>query len=736
MAQNRSSQVFRAALERIDLVFQTVQKREWLFCLILAVVTFLAYSPAWNGKPIGDDEMLLTPHGRRSFSGLEHIWIQPATTRQFHPLVESVFWVEARLWGDAPLGYHLVNIALHIASALLLLRILRTLKIPGAWLAASLFALHPVQVESVAWLVELKNTLSAVFFLGAALAWLRFDRTRSRQAYALAISLFFLGLMAKTIVAILPLALLIVLWWKRGKLSWKQDVRPLMPFIGIGLVAGLLTSWMERKFSGAEGALFSFSFIGRGLIAGRAFWFYLGKLLWPENLIFTYPRWNINPSSGWQYLFPLAALLLFAGLVAAWRLFRLRGPLAGMLVFALLLFPLLGFFNVYYFTFSFVADHFQYLASLGVITLASAGVALGLNRLHGRPLIIGQSLCVIMIFTLAILTERQSRMYAGAKTAFLTTIERNPDSWMAHDNLGNILVREGQVSAAIEQYRDALRIRPDSAKTASNLGVALLAKDRVVEAIASFKNAIAARPDYAQAYNNLANALLKQQRIGEAVACYRKAIKIDPGYADARTNLADVLFETGHAFEAISQYRQALQLQPDSPEIHDKLGVALFKTGNVDEAIDRYEAALTLRPDYAEAHNNLGIALLRKDRVNDSIEEFRKAIEIPPGHANAQNNLAWLLATWPDPAIRNGAKAVDLAKKLDAVAEGRNTLILTTLAAAYAEAGDFAKAQETAHKALALADAQSEAGLSNSLKVQIACYESGRPFRDGQKTGR
>ena len=728
--------VLRAALDRLGVFFGYVQRREWLFCLILAATTFLAYSPAWNGKPVWDDEMLLTPHGRHSFSSLEHIWIQPSTARQFHPLVESVFWVEARLWGDAPLGYHLVNIALHIASALLLLRILRTLKIPGAWLAASLFALHPVHVESVAWLVELKNTLSGVFFLGAALAWLRFDRLRSRQAYALAISLFFLGLMAKTIVAILPLVLLAALWWKRGKLSWKQDVRPLVPFIGIGLVAGLLTSWMERRFSGAEGSLFTFSFIERCLIAGHAFWFYLGKLLWPGNLIFTYPRWNINPSSWWQYLFPLAALLLFAGLVATWRLFRLRGPLAGMLVFTLLLFPLLGFFNVYFFTFSFVADHFQYLASLGVITLASAGVALGLSRLHGRTLIAGKGLCMVVLLCLAVLTARQSRMYTDAKTAYLTTIERNPDSWMAHDNLGNILMQEGQPDEAIEQYRDALRIRPDSAKTASNLGVALLKKDRVVEAIASFKSAIAARPDYAQAYNNLANALLKQRRVGEAVTCYRQAMKIDPTYADARTNLADVLFETGHTFEAISQYRQALQLQPESPGNHNKLGVALFKAGNIDEAISQYEAALTLRPDYAEAHNNLGIAFLRKDRVNDSIAEFKKAIGIPPGHANAQNNLAWLLATWPDPAVRNGAKAVDLAKKLDAVAEGRNALILTTLAAAYAETGAFADASKTAHKALVLADAQSETVLSNSLKAQIALYDSGHPFRDVQKIGR
>ncbi|MGB8352252.1 MAG: tetratricopeptide repeat protein [Chthoniobacteraceae bacterium] len=728
--------VCRIMLDRLGVLFQYVQKREWLFCMILAVVTFLAYSPAWNGRPIFDDEMFVTPHGQRSFGGLEHIWLQPASTGQFYPLVQSVFWLEARLWGDAPLGYHFINIALHLAAAFLLLRVLRALEIRGAWLAASLFALHPVQVESVAWLAELKNTLSTVCFLGAILAWLRFERERRRGEYALVVFLFVLGLMAKTIVVSLPLAILIMSWWKRGKLSCKQDVRPMVPLIGIAFAAGLITTWMEKRYSGAEGALFAFSFTDRLLIAGRAFWFYLGKLLWPANLIFNYPRWEINSSVWWQYLFPLAALMLFAGLIGVWRLFRVRGPLAALLLFALLLSPLLGFINVNFFTFSFVADHFQYLASLAVITFVSATMALGLSLLRGRPLVTGQGFCVIVLFILAILTARQSRMYADAKTAYVTTLERNPGSWMAHDNLGNILMQEGNPGGAIEQYRDALRIRPDSAKTANNLGVAFLNKNRFVEAVASFQNAIAMKPDYAQAYNNLGNALLKQQRVREAVECYRKAIKIDPAYADARTNLADVLHETGHDFEAISQYRQALQAQPDSADAHDKLGVALSKTGDIDGAINEYEAALTLRRDFAEAHNNLGIALLRKGRVNDAIAEFKKAIEIPPGHANAENNLAWLLATYPDAAIRNGAKAVELAKKLDQVAGGRNPLILTTLAAGYAETGAFPEARETAQRALALAEGQSETLLANALRAQIACYESGRAYREKVKQGR
>jgi len=710
-----------------------MRKKEWLFCVLLAVITFLAYVPAWNGRPIGDDETRLVPLAGRSLNGLEHIWIQPGTTMQYHPLVGSVFWVEARLWGNAMPGYHLVNIALHVAAALLLLKILQALEIRGAWLAASVFALHPVQVESVAWLVELKNTLSAVFFMAAVLAWLRFERVRSRETYALVMALFLLGLMAKTIVALLPLVLMVVLWWRRGKISWKEDVWPLVPFLVIGLVAGFFTSWMERKFSGAEGGLFNLSFTERYLVAGRAFWFYLGKLFWPANLMFNYPRWNINAADGWQYWYPRTALLLFAAVGGAWRWHKLRAPLAGLLLFAILLFPLSGFFNVYYFTFSFVADHFQYLAGISVITLVSAGVALSLEKLKGRALLAGQGACVTLVLVLAVLTARQSRMYANPKTAYLTTIERNPESWMAHDNLGNILMQEGRVDDAIDHYRQALRIRPDSAKTACNLGVALLQKGNTNEATACFQKAIAAKPDYAQAYNNLGNALLKLRRVPEAVACYRKAIKIDSGYADAHANLAGVLLDAGHPFESISQYQQALKIHPDSPEIENSLGVAFLKTGKTDEAINHYQAALNLRPDYGEAHNNMGIALLKTGRVVDAVSEFQKAIATPPGHANAQNNLAWIFATWPDAKMRNGAKSIELATKLNDKARGRNPLILTTLAAGYAETGKFAEAKEIAHRAMLLAEDEKQPMLVRALKIQIAAYESNQPFRDNQK---
>ena len=263
--------------------------------------------------------------------------------------------------------------SLHAAAAFLVMLIMRRLGLPGALLAALVFALHPVCVESVAWISEQKNTLSTVFYFSAALLYLHFDRTRRGSHYFLASALFVMALLTQTVTATLPAALLVVFWWQRGRLDWKRDVRPLLPWFALGAAAGLLTAWVERKFVGAEGTDFALTLVERFLVAGRAVWFYLGKLVWPANLMFFYPRWRVDSAEWWQYLYPLAALAALAG-CACWPAKR-RGPLAGALIFAGTLFPALGFFNAYPFIYSYVADHFQYIASLGIIVPVAAGLA-------------------------------------------------------------------------------------------------------------------------------------------------------------------------------------------------------------------------------------------------------------------------------------------------------------------------------------------------------------------------
>ena len=310
-------------------------RRDWLFVFALFVAVFLVYQPAWHGGLLLDDDWHVPRPELRSWYGLYRIWFDLGATQQYYPLSETVFWVQYRLWGDAMTGYHLVNIALHALTALMVALILRRLKIPGAYLAAAIFALHPMHVESVAWITEQKNTLSAVFYLAAAMAYLRFDQDRSTAWYWGAMGLFVLALSAKIITVTLPAALLVIFWWQRGKLSWRRDVLPLAPFFAIGVVAGVFIAWLERLV--ANGPDFALTFIQRCLLSGRVVWFYLGKLLWPTNLVFINPRWEISPKVWWQYLFPLALLILLAVLWALRR--QWRWPLASMLFLSARCFP-------------------------------------------------------------------------------------------------------------------------------------------------------------------------------------------------------------------------------------------------------------------------------------------------------------------------------------------------------------------------------------------------------------
>ncbi len=428
--------------------------RDWCFVAALLAAVVLLYQPVWRGALIWDDDKHVTRPELQSWQGLYRIWFDLGATQQYYPLLHSTFWFEHKLWGDAVLGYHLANILLHAAAAVLVALVLRRLKVPGAYLAAAIFALHPVQVESVAWITEQKNTLSAVFYLGAMLIYLRFDRTRRTPLYLAALALFVLGLLSKTVTATLPAGLLVIFWWQRGRLSWKRDVAPLVPFFAIGAVAGLFTAWVERKLIGAEGAAFDLTPVDRCLIAGRAIWFYLGKLFWPRELIFIYPRWHVSQAVWWQYVFPLAALLLLGLLWAVRR--RWRGPLAGFLFFIGTLFPVLGFCNVFPFIYSFVADHFQYLASLGIVALAAGGAARLFDRwgLWNRPA--GYAACLGLLAALGGLTWRQCQMYSDVEALYRTTIAENADCWMARNNISVILFKQGKVDEALEQLHRSL----------------------------------------------------------------------------------------------------------------------------------------------------------------------------------------------------------------------------------------------------------------------------------------
>ena len=576
-------------------------KRDWFFCLVLAVVTMLAYHPAWHGGVLWDDEAHIGGPELRTLDGLRRIWFVPRTTQQYYPLLHTSYWLQQKLWGDSITGYHIVNLLLHIGCVVLVLRIVRFLRIPGAELAATIFALHPVNVETVAWIAERKNTLSGVFALAATLWYLRFDENRSRRSYALALGLFLLGLVSKTAIVTLPLALLVIFWWKRGAISWRHDVVPLIPFFFFSAAAGLMTRWVEYGNIGYRARMLDLSLLDRCLIAGRAFWFYLWKLLWPSNLMFVYPRWEISAAVPWQYVFPLAVLVLLGIL---WSLRRWsRTPLAGVLVYMVLLLPSLGFANIYFFLYSFVADHWQYLACLGIITPCASGIVLLATRLKSGYAWLEPGVTLVIGGVLFLLTWQQSRMYNNAETLYRTTIAHNPACWLAYDHLVDILYQANRIPEAMNLFKDELRIKPAVAHY--SLGNALLRKGRTSEAIDQFTEALRINPDYAEAHNNLGYALLVTGRTSAAIEQCKEALRIDPTYAHAHNNLGNALAQTGRASEAIDHYKQTLRMNPNSADAHSNLGAALAQRGRISEAIEELKAAVRINPNNIDARNNL-----------------------------------------------------------------------------------------------------------------------------------
>ena len=667
-------------------------------CALVFGATLLAYFPALRGGFVWDDDAHVTGRDLQTLQGLGRIWFEVGATQQYYPVLHTAFWIEHRLWGDSPLGYHLLNVVLHATAACLLGLTLRHLfaaergptsgedawarrddrtapqsastrpfsqGIPAgvAWLAALLFALHPVCVESVAWIAEQKNTLSAVFYLGAALVYLRFQRDGRRSQYYLALGLFVLALLTKTVTATLPAALLVICWWQRGRLTWRRDVLPLLPWFALGVSGGLFTAGVERFLIGAEGADFNLTLLDRCLLAGRAVWFYLGKLVWPADLIFIYPRWTIDATVWWQYLFPVGVLALAAGL---WRLARHhRGPLAraaaaglaGFLIFAGTLFPALGFINVYPFVFSYVADHFQYLASLGILVPMAVGLALAARPLWSGTAAAGRwSVAVaggLLLVALGALTWRQCGIYRDARTLYQETLARNPACALAHHGLGEILVKvPGRLPEAIAHLEAAVRLNPRDALARNNLGNAL-ANDpaRLPEAVGEFEAALRILPGAAWAHGNLGVILERiPGRLPEAIAHLKAAVQIDPGSADLQDNLGVALSRIpGRAAEAIAHFESAVRTNPGSADLHNHLAVVLADTpGRSAEAIAHFEAAAQLNPRSAEIQNNLGAILARTPgRLPDAIAHFEDAVRIDPRSAKAHKNLGNALALVP-----------------------------------------------------------------------------------------
>lgn len=672
----------------------TAVSRDLVWAALLLLLVLVAYGNALRAGYIWDDAQYLTQNPLMgSLAGLKRIWLTTQTP-QYYPLVFTSFWVEHALWGLQPFGYHLVNVLLHGAIAVLVWRLLRRLGVPGAWLAAAIFALHPVQVESVAWVTERKNVLSGLFYLLALGRYLDFEERGRERDYGVALVLFVAALLSKSVAATMPAAALIVLWWREGRIRRSSVVR-LLPFFALGALSGLATAWLEVHRVGAEGAAWDLGILQRVLLAGRIPWFYLSKLLWPAGLTFSYRRWVIDAAN------PGAWLGLLGLVVAGWLVWRERvrwgrGPAAAGAFFVVTLFPVLGFLNVYPMRYSYVADHFQYLASLGPITLGSALLVSGWKRV-GWSRVTGRVAAGALLAVLGFLTLMQGRMYRDQETLWRATLARNPQSWMAHNNLGLVLAGRGQTDAAIGQFREALREHPDGADALSNLG----------------------------------GAFLKEGKLEEAEATLRKALALNPRLPGAQNSLAQVHLAEGRTDEAIRELKALVRQTPGYAAGEGALGSALLQAGRTDEAKAHLSHALALNPRLADVRFNLALLLGGESRHRETITLLRQGLRLQPSNPSFQQLLAWELATAPEADLRDGAEAVRLARSALARSP-QDPVYEYTLAAALAETGDFKGALDAAEQAEREAERLGRAGQAATIRAAIARLQAGRPLHAGE----
>jgi tetratricopeptide (TPR) repeat protein len=608
----------------------------------LVLIIFAAYYPVWHGAPLWDDSAHLAAPESLNGSGLLRIWTEPTATQQYYPVVHSVFWLLATIVGHKTLVYHLLNIGLHATSALLVAAIVRDLGVRGGLLAGAVFALHPVHVESVAWISELKNVLSTAFYLAAAFTYLRYERSRSPKHYGIALTLFLLAILSKTVTVTLPVAMLTIIWWKRRHLVWRRDILPLLPYTLIGLVAGIFTVWIERVLIGATGADYSLSILERALLAGRVPWFYFGTLLWPTDLSFNYPRWDLNSTEAMQYL-PLVSLLAVLAFFSVFR-HRWRGALASTLFFLVTLFPALGFFNVYPFRYSFVADHFQYMASLGVIVPFSTMVAGWGARI--LPVVARSASVALIVSVLACLTWARSHDFRSPEALYEATLRTNPNSWMAHLNLGALLLdpQRSDLPKAISHLRDATRLQPTSAEANYNLGLALFQAGAFAESEIYLKEALRLEPRYTKAKVSLAMSLAASGRRGQAIEILRDAISVAPDDIAARNNLGTLLAEAGRVHDAIEHFSAVITVEPQTAAGYLNLAAAYMSIGSTDAADRTLRLGISAVPNALELYNARAELLISLDRPQDAINLLEPALIKLPRDPDALNTLGVALA--------------------------------------------------------------------------------------------
>ncbi len=685
--------------------------------VVILLLVLTAYFPVVrDGGFIWDDDQHVVQNPvLEDARGLAEMWTRPESLPQFYPLTHTVFWLERRLFGLDPRGFHLVNVLLHGLVAVALWRVLESLEIGWAAPAAALFALHPIEVETVAWITELKNLLSALFALTALGFLLRWWRGGDRRAWGMALWAFILALLSKSVAATLPAAFVVIVWWldgpscgeHRSSMSGLASRRlrrlglGLLPFFVVGIGSGLFTAHLEKVHVRAQLGL---SFLERLQVAGHVVWFYPSKLIWPHPLVFSYPRWQPDPADPSRWLPLLLAMACISSSILLRR--RLgRGLGAAWLVYVVTIFPALGFIDVYPMRYAFTADHFQYMAGMPLLVLGAEG----LRRLPGRPRLVFVGILLVFGW----LTWRQGHIYEGPESLWRDVIAHNPSSWMARNNLGLLLLErgdreearrelreaialapgindarvnlarleaeEGRHEKAREMLEEAARLDPTSSVIAYDLGLQYLALNRAGEALHSFDAAIAREPDYGRAWVGRGHALAALGRAGEAASSYRHALDLDPGVPGAWNGLGIAALRDGDWEAAVHALRQAVTLHPDAVDIRRNLGLALRKAGRVAEARKTYRELLVRHPDDGLGWRQLGNLEFQADSWVDAVTAFDRARAAGERGAAMDLKLAWSLLRRGGQDAATWARLERLALSLAERTRARNLEVLELL---------------------------------------------------------
>jgi tetratricopeptide (TPR) repeat protein len=719
----------------------------WAGVVLIAIVAFIAYLPSINGGFVWDDDLLLTNNYLiKASNGLHRFWCT-TEAKDYWPATFTTFWIEWRLWGMNSTGYHVSNLILHIVEALLIWIVLRKLSIPGAFLAAMIFAVHPVNVESVAWIAQRKNTMAMLFFLLSILWYLKYLEHARRPCeawyplaakpsavhhslptfssfilhpssfhfwYWLSLAAFSLAMLGKGSVAVLPVLLLGVVWWLRPLTRW--DLVRTAPFFLVAAVLSGVNMWFQTHGTGEVIRIASFA--ERLLGAGCAVWFYLYKALLPIDLAPIYRQWHIETGNLLWWL-PLAAALAVTLVLWVYRKSWARPLLFAWGFFCVALVPVLGFTDVLFMRYSLVADRYQHIAIIGVIALLTAGFSAWPKRAQVGSHRAAMVVAIATVGALTFLTWRQNGCYRDEIALYRATLDKNPDSWIANYTLGFALVQTGQPEETIKQFEKSLLLHPDFPEAHNGLGAMLTRTGRPGEAIEHFRQALQSRPDYVEARINLGAALVQTGRAQEAIEQYEQVLRLRPDDDRACYNIANALAQSNRLQEAIDYFMQAIRLKPDYPAAHNNLGIALLKVGRMPEAAACFQQALAQKPDYPEAHYNLGNTLFSSGRLPEAIEHYKQALKLDPEYPDALRNLGTALVQTGRPAEAIEYYRQSLKLEPDVVS------VYYNMAVAYAQTHQSSEAVASARKAIELARSQGQSAQAKKIEDWLNSYRAG-----------